>query len=101
MARRNRVALLTAATIATIIVLQLSSMVHMGWSCWEFLGPYSTVAHEAGRCYGIKGDHVDGDTYGTRYDVMDYLWGLWTPYSHEFDADHQDFVSQHIGKHSA
>jgi hypothetical protein len=79
-----------------IIILQLSSMIQMGWSCWGTIGTYSIVAHEAGHCYGVV-----GDTILTRFDVMDYFWGLFTPFSHEFDADHQAFVSQHIGKHSA
>ena len=83
------------------IMLQLSWMFVTGWSMDGLLGTYTAVAHEAGHCYGIKGDHIDGDTYGTRFDVMDYINGLFLPYSLRFDSGHWAFVSHQTGKHCA
>ncbi len=83
------------------MMLQMSAMYIIGWSQDALLGTHSAVAHEAAHCYGIKGDGIDSDTYGARFDVMDYIHGLFLPYSLRFDSGHWAFVSHQTGKHCA
>jgi hypothetical protein len=81
---------------SNVILIQVDLTLIFGYSHQTIPGTHSIVAHEAGHCFGVA-----GDTWGTRLDVMDWYWGLYYPWSSVFDSGHQEFVAQHIGKHSA
>jgi hypothetical protein len=58
-------------------------------------GLYSIILHESGHTFGLS------DYNGERFDVMDYYYGVCTPYSHSFDEDHQNDIEAVRHYHSA
>ena len=78
-----------------VIVINLYYVISLHGYNDGFVRGYSVIMHEAGHAYGCE-----GDTFGVHYDVMDYWWGLFQPWSFSFDSYHQSIIEQNRGIHS-